>query len=201
MLIPNLNLPVLSAKFDHSWLLRMVVFPTLLDSPKVQHLGPYFFTVSHLESLKRERDALQVQLQNQKFTPADVERINREKRELQQTITSLNKSLEDAEQHKWNEEIALAKVKEKVPHSVLMCLPQLAADWQLPWLLMCLSCHGSQAELRLSEYHKLARKLKLIPLSAENACGHDFEIRPFECGSSNTVQHKTQVGTCWFYCY
>ncbi|XP_056888113.1 kinetochore protein NDC80 homolog [Takifugu flavidus] len=119
-------------------------------------------TVSHLESLKHERDALQVQLQNQKFTPADVERINREKRELQQTITSLNKSLEDAEQHKWNEEIALAKVKEK-------------------------------AELRLSEYHKLARKLKLIPLSAENACGHDFEIRPFECGSNNTVQHKTQI--------
>uniref|UniRef100_A0A674MUR3 Kinetochore protein NDC80 n=1 Tax=Takifugu rubripes TaxID=31033 RepID=A0A674MUR3_TAKRU len=123
-------------------------------------------TVSHLESLKHERDALQVQLQNQKFTPADVERINREKRELQQTITSLNKSLEDAEQHKWNEEIALAKVKEK-------------------------------AELRLSEYHKLARKLKLIPLSAENACGHDFEIRPFECGSNNTVQHKTQIQVCY----
>uniref|UniRef100_H3DED6 Kinetochore protein NDC80 n=1 Tax=Tetraodon nigroviridis TaxID=99883 RepID=H3DED6_TETNG len=127
-------------------------------------------SVSHLESLKRERDALQVQLQNQKFTPADVERINREKRELQQTITSLNKSLEDAEQHKWNEEIALAKVKEK-------------------------------AELRLSEYHKLARKLKLIPLSAENACGHDFEIRPFECGSSNTVQHKTHAEPPCFLLY
>lgn len=72
------------------------------------------FSVSHLESLKHERDELQVLLQNQKFTPADVERINREKRELQQTISSLSKSLEDAEQHKWNEEIALAKVKEKV---------------------------------------------------------------------------------------
>ncbi|CAG08408.1 unnamed protein product, partial [Tetraodon nigroviridis] len=137
-------------------------------------------SVSHLESLKRERDALQVQLQNQKFTPADVERINREKRELQQTITSLNKSLEDAEQHKWNEEIALAKVKEKLIGSFPDCS------------CVCPVMHGSQAELRLSEYHKLARKLKLIPLSAENACGHDFEIRPFECGSSNTVQHKTQ---------
>lgn len=67
-----------------------------------------------MEVLKHERDDLQHQLQNQKFTPADVERINREKRELQQTISSLSKSLEDAEQHKWNEEIALAKVKEKV---------------------------------------------------------------------------------------
>uniref|UniRef100_A0A3Q0R9T2 Kinetochore protein NDC80 n=1 Tax=Amphilophus citrinellus TaxID=61819 RepID=A0A3Q0R9T2_AMPCI len=106
-------------------------------------------SVSHLETLKHERNELQHLLQNQKFTPADVERINREKRELQQTISSLSKSLEDAEQHKWNEEIAFAKVKEK-------------------------------AELKLTEYHKLARKLKLIPISAENACGHDFEIRPFE---------------------
>lgn len=57
--------------------------------------------------------------------------------------------------------------------------------------------HWTQAELRLSEYHKLARKLKLIPLSAENACGHDFEIRPFECGSNNTVQHKTQIQVCF----
>lgn len=132
----------MSTEFDQIWLLR-IVFPTLLDSLKVQDFVPHFFTVSHLESLKHERDALQVQLQNQKFTPADVERINREKRELQQTITSLNKSLEDAEQHKWNEEIALAKVKEKVPHSLLMCLHELAADWHLPWLVMCLSCHVS----------------------------------------------------------
>ncbi|XP_072289946.1 kinetochore protein NDC80 homolog [Eucyclogobius newberryi] len=116
-------------------------------------------TVGHLDSLKHERHQLQVRLQNQKFTPADVERINREKSELQQTITSLSRSLEQAEQHKWNEEMALAKVKEKM-------------------------------ELRLAEYHKLARKLKLIPATAENACGHDFEIRP---GDSNTAQHKTQI--------
>lgn len=73
-----------------------------------------------MESLKHERNELQHVLQNQKFTPADVERINREKNELQQTITSLSKSLEDAEQHKWNEEIALAKVKERVLYGLLM---------------------------------------------------------------------------------
>ena len=71
-------------------------------------------SVTHLESLRHERDALQLQLQSQKFTPADVERINREKRELIQTISILSKSLEDAEQQKWNEEISLAKVQEKV---------------------------------------------------------------------------------------
>lgn len=43
-----------------------------------------------------------------------MERINREKSELQQTISTLSKSLEDAEQYKWNTEIMLAKVKEKV---------------------------------------------------------------------------------------
>ncbi|XP_060927669.1 kinetochore protein NDC80 homolog isoform X1 [Limanda limanda] len=119
-------------------------------------------TASHLESLKHEQDELLRLLQNQKFTPADVERINREKRELQQTLTSISKSLEDSEQHKWNEEIALAKVNEK-------------------------------AELKVAEYHKLARKLKLIPLSAENACGHDFEIKPFENGPNSMVQQKTQI--------
>ncbi|KAG7223440.1 hypothetical protein INR49_015543 [Caranx melampygus] len=118
--------------------------------------------ISQVESLKHKREELQNLLQKQKFTPADVERINREKRELQQTISTLSKSLEDAEQHKWNTEIMLAKVKEK-------------------------------AEVKVAEYHKLARKLKLIPQSAENACGHDFEMRPFECGPSSTVQHKTQI--------
>jgi len=48
-------------------------------------------------------------------------------------------------------------------------------------------------ELKEAEYHKVARKLKLIPLSAENAFGHDFDIKPFGCGSGNVVQHETQI--------
>ncbi|KAM4616164.1 kinetochore protein NDC80 homolog [Polymixia lowei] len=120
-------------------------------------------TGHHLDSLKQDRDRLQHLLKNQKFTPADVERINREKRELQQTISSVTKTLEEAEQHMWNEEMALAKVKEK-------------------------------AELKLTEYHKLARKLKLIPVSAENACGNDFEIRTTsDYGPGTMVQYKTQI--------
>ncbi|KAM4616789.1 kinetochore protein NDC80 homolog [Polymixia lowei] len=120
-------------------------------------------TGHHLESLKRERDRLQHHLQNQKFTPVDIERINREKRELQQNTSSLTKTLEEAEQHMWNEEIALAKVKDK-------------------------------AELKRAEYHKLARKLKLIPVSAENACGNDFEIRTTsEYRPGTVVQYKTQI--------
>lgn len=119
-------------------------------------------TVSQVEILKHDHEKLQLQLQNQKFTPADVERINREKRELQQTISSLTKTLEEAEHHKWNEEIALAKAKER-------------------------------EEAKLFEYHKLARKLQLIPLSAKNARGHDFEIRQFNCGSGSLLQHNTET--------
>lgn len=63
-------------------------------------------------------------------------------------------------------------------------------------------CVVSQAELKLTEYHKLARKLKLIPASAENACGHDYEIRTnVEYGPTTMVQYKTQVqvGTIYHY--
>uniref|UniRef100_A0A1A7XFQ4 Kinetochore protein NDC80 n=2 Tax=Iconisemion striatum TaxID=60296 RepID=A0A1A7XFQ4_9TELE len=119
-------------------------------------------SVGNLDCLKHQRDELQQVLQNQQFTPADVERINREKSELQQTIAKLSKALEDAEQQMWNEEIALSKVKGKV-------------------------------ESQLAEYHKLARKLKLIPQMAENACGHDFELRPFEGGPGGAIHQRSQI--------
>lgn len=114
-----------------------------------------------LEGLKQERTRLQHILENQKFTPADIERINRERNELQQTIYGLSQSLEEGEQLVWNEEVNLSKTKEK-------------------------------AELKVAEYNKLGRKLKLIPLSAENACGHDFEIRA-DYSATTITQYKTQI--------
>ncbi|KAG9350183.1 hypothetical protein JZ751_026536 [Albula glossodonta] len=115
------------------------------------------------ETLKQELARLQHVFANQRFSPADIERINREKNELQQTISTLNKNLEEAEKHVWNEEIELAKVKER-------------------------------AEVKLGEYHKLARKLKLIPASAENACGWDFEVKvPMDYVPSIITQYKVQI--------
>lgn len=67
-----------------------------------------------LESLKREQARLQHILENQKFTPADIERINRERNELQQNVNTLSRSLEEAQQLAWNEEITLTKTKERV---------------------------------------------------------------------------------------
>lgn len=88
-----------------------------------------FILVSQVEILKHDHEKLQLQLQNQKFTPADVERINREKRELQQTISSLTKTLEEAEHHKWNEEIALAKAKERVSVHLAHTCEQWSSFW------------------------------------------------------------------------
>ncbi|MBN3296072.1 NDC80 protein, partial [Amia calva] len=116
-----------------------------------------------VETLKKEQSRLQHVLENQKFSQADIERINHERNELQQMIATLTKSREEAEQHMWNEEIALAKAKESV-------------------------------EAELAEYHRLARKLKLIPSSASNACGRDFEIKfSAECGLSKIGQNKTHI--------
>lgn len=75
---------------------------------------PVLCTEMQLEGLKQERTRLQHILGNQKFTPADIERINRERNELQQTVHSLNQNLEEAEQLVWNEEVNLSKTKEKV---------------------------------------------------------------------------------------
>uniref|UniRef100_A0A8C1NE09 Kinetochore protein NDC80 n=1 Tax=Cyprinus carpio TaxID=7962 RepID=A0A8C1NE09_CYPCA len=49
-----------------------------------------------------------------------------------------------------------------------------------------------QAELKVADYNKLCRKLKLIPQSAENACGHDFEIRT-DYSATTITQYKTQI--------
>ncbi|MGH0161523.1 UNVERIFIED_CONTAM: hypothetical protein FKN15_041414 [Acipenser sinensis] len=55
---------------------------------------------------------------------------------------------------------------------------------------------SQQVEAELAKYHTLARKLKLIPASAENACGHDFEIKfTIECGPSRIGHYKNQIHT------
>lgn len=57
-----------------------------------------------------------------------------------------------------------------------------------------ISVFSSQIEAQLAEYHKLARKLKLIPKGAENSKGYDFEIKfnP-EAGANCLVKYRTQV--------
>ncbi|XP_040120620.1 kinetochore protein NDC80 homolog [Oryx dammah] len=115
------------------------------------------------ETMKQENSRLQNIVDNQKYSVADIERINHERNELQQTINKLTKELEAEQQQLWNEELKYARGKEAI-------------------------------ETQLAEYHKLARKLKLIPKSAENSKGYDFEIKfnP-DAGANCLVKYRAQV--------
>ncbi|KAM7071613.1 kinetochore protein NDC80 homolog [Acridotheres tristis] len=118
---------------------------------------------TEVEAMKQENARLQHILDNQKYSAVDIERINHERNELQQTINKLTKELEAEEHQLWNEELKYARHKEAI-------------------------------EMQLAEYHKMARKLKLIPVSAENSKGHDFEIQfnP-EAGPNCLVKYRVQI--------
>ncbi|NXI88334.1 NDC80 protein, partial [Rhipidura dahli] len=120
-------------------------------------------TEMEVEAMKQENARLQHIFDNQKYSVADIQRINHERNELQQTINKLTKEVEAEEHQLWNEELKYARNKEAI-------------------------------EMQLAEYHKLARKLKLIPVSAENSRGHDFEIQfnP-EAGPNCLVKYRTQI--------
>ncbi|XP_003464498.1 kinetochore protein NDC80 homolog [Cavia porcellus] len=115
------------------------------------------------ETIKQENARLQNIVDNQKYSVADIERINHEKNDLQQTINKLTKDLEAEQQQLWDEELKYARAKEAI-------------------------------ETQLAEYHKVARKLKLIPKGAENSKGYDFEIKfnP-EAGANCLVKYRAQV--------
>ena len=68
----------------------------------------------HLDSLTREQARLKHLVANQNYTPADIKRLNKEKMELQEKISSLSKAQEGAEKHALLEEMGLASNKERV---------------------------------------------------------------------------------------
>lgn len=67
-----------------------------------------------VEAMKQENARLQHIFDNQKYSVADIERINHERNELQQTINKLTKELEAEEHQLWNEELKYARNKEAV---------------------------------------------------------------------------------------
>ncbi|KAM7180090.1 kinetochore protein NDC80 homolog isoform 1-T1 [Macrochelys suwanniensis] len=116
-----------------------------------------------VEMMKQENARLQHTVDNQLYTAVDIERINHEKDELQQTINKFTKELETERQQLWAEELKYARGKESI-------------------------------EAQLDGYHKLARKLKLIPAGMENSRGHDFEIKfnP-EDGPHSLSKYRRQI--------
>ncbi|XP_064413168.1 kinetochore protein NDC80 homolog [Latimeria chalumnae] len=119
--------------------------------------------VLELNAVNQEKARLQSIFDNQTFTVADIERINLERNELQQSINKLSKSLQEAEHNAWEEEIDFAKARESF-------------------------------EAELAEYHKIGRKVKIIPPTAEFANGQDFEIKlNLESGLAGETQLSTQL--------
>ncbi|ETE61790.1 Kinetochore protein NDC80-like protein, partial [Ophiophagus hannah] len=116
-----------------------------------------------IEALKQENSRLVVICDNQKYSTADIEKLNSEIEEMKQTVNKLTKELEVEQRQLWNEELKYARGKEAI-------------------------------ETELTEYHKLARKLKLIPTSAENSGDLDFEItfNP-DAGPNCLFKYRTQI--------
>ncbi|CAM4428557.1 unnamed protein product [Lepidochelys olivacea] len=116
-----------------------------------------------VEMMKQENARLQHTVDNQLYAAVDIERINHEKDELQQTINKLTKELETERQQLWAEELKYARGKESI-------------------------------EAQLDDYHKLARKLKLVPAGMDNSRGHDFEIKfSPEDGPHSLSKYRRQI--------
>lgn len=67
-----------------------------------------------IEALKQENSRLQVICDNQKFSTADIEKLNSEIEELKQGVNKLTKELEVEQRQLWNEELKYARGKETV---------------------------------------------------------------------------------------
>lgn len=73
-----------------------------------------------VEAMKQENARLQHIFDNQKYSVADIERINHERNELQQTINKLTREVEAEEHQLWNEELKYARNKEAVCENPIM---------------------------------------------------------------------------------
>lgn len=82
-----------------------------------------FLAELECEAIRQENARLQNIVDNQKYSVADIERINHEKNELQQTIKKLAKDLEIEQEQMWSEELKYARGKEAVSHTVFWVTP------------------------------------------------------------------------------
>ncbi|KXJ22823.1 kinetochore protein NDC80 homolog [Exaiptasia diaphana] len=103
-------------------------------------------------ALKMELDALTIEniqrqeiLDKQELSPADVQRMKTEKKELMKHLKDLEGNCDYLDKKIWDLEMDYAKLHE-------------------------------EAEQNIREYNETARKLKLVPTTAENANGFDFEM-------------------------
>lgn len=74
----------------------------------------FFNLAMEIEALKQENIRLKHICDNQKYSVADIERLNCEREELKQAVSKLTKELETEQHQLWNEELKYARGKEAV---------------------------------------------------------------------------------------
>uniref|UniRef100_A0A8C5MMX0 Kinetochore protein NDC80 n=1 Tax=Leptobrachium leishanense TaxID=445787 RepID=A0A8C5MMX0_9ANUR len=147
-----------------NYFMEMETYSTRLDQRVASTSDMLEAAELESEAIKQENLRLRTILDNQKYSVADIERINYEENELRQTVAKLTKDLDEEKQHLWSEELKYAKKKEAI-------------------------------ETQMTEFHKLARKARLTPATAENANGYDFQIQcnlDSEQGSVTHYRNKIQ---------
>uniref|UniRef100_A0A2K5LHS3 Kinetochore protein NDC80 n=1 Tax=Cercocebus atys TaxID=9531 RepID=A0A2K5LHS3_CERAT len=131
-----------------------------------------------LESLEAKNRALNEQIarleQEREKEPNRLESLRKLKASLQGDVQKYQAYMSNLESHSAILDQKLNGLNEEIARVELEC--------------------ETIIETQLAEYHKLARKLKLIPKGAENSKGYDFEIKfnP-EAGANCLVKYRAQV--------
>ncbi|KFQ39504.1 Kinetochore protein NDC80, partial [Mesitornis unicolor] len=179
--------------------------------------------IARLEKEKESEPDRRVTLRNLKSSlEADVQKyqayltsLESHVAMLDQKLEGVNKEVETAEmeveamkrenarlQHIFDNQKYSAVAIERINHernelqqTVTKLTKEVEAEERQLWNEELKYARGKETvEMQLAEYHKLARKLKLIPVGAENSKGHDFEIQfnPL-AGPSCLVKYRTQI--------
>uniref|UniRef100_A0A8C8RC50 Kinetochore protein NDC80 n=1 Tax=Pelusios castaneus TaxID=367368 RepID=A0A8C8RC50_9SAUR len=189
----------------------------------IYHLGYLHSSLSskdRLETLRKLKASLQVDVEKYQ---AYVTNLESHSTILDQKLRSLTEEFEASEleaevmkqenarlQHTVDNQLYTAVdikrincEKDKLQQTISKLTKELEAEQQHLWAEELKYARGKELiEAQLDDYHKLARKLKLIPESMENSRGHDFEIKfnP-EDGPLSLTKYRTQINVGCFDCY
>uniref|UniRef100_S4RP76 Uncharacterized protein n=1 Tax=Petromyzon marinus TaxID=7757 RepID=S4RP76_PETMA len=120
-------------------------------------------TASELLSTRKETERLEEIYARQEMTPADVQRLRCEEKELQAMQRTMAKECEHSDKQCWDMEMSLHRMRERVGQQHLI-------------------------------YQDVARKLQLMPATAENAGGKDLDFSlHFHEQPGQAQQHFLQV--------
>ncbi|XP_030388721.1 kinetochore protein NDC80 homolog isoform X3 [Gopherus evgoodei] len=117
----------------------------------------------------------------------EVEMMKQENARLQHTVDNQLYTAVDIER--------INHEKDELQQTINKLTKELETERQQLWAEELKYARGKESiEAQLDDYHKLARKLKLIPAGMENSRGHDFEIKfnP-EDGPHSLAKYRRQI--------